>query len=908
MLFRKKRQDPKPLLVSFEEIPDELAAHRIPFKIGDAVVSSAKDYLAQCAEKIEALQKQKESSEKLVRLNTLYVDDLVRTLFERADWLFQETSPNASRQCTLLALGGYGRREMSLCSDVDLMFVYSEKPEEYLTCLTDAILYVLWDCGLEVGSAVRSLKDCRKIMAEDIVSLTSMLDARFLAGDPKVAGDFFKLMQEQIGISSILQNFIEGKILEVEDRKKRYGGSIFILEPQIKEGEGGLRDLQTLFWLGKVLLKIQQWNDLVSHKILSSEALDEMIRGRDFLWNVRTALHLKTRKKQDQLTFELQEWVSSAFGFEDEVGILGVEKFMQAYYQHTASIKRITGLAIEQLLANSLLHSKKRLNKNAPYDAHFSIREGKIHLNDSEIFKKDPIQMVKVFWIAQEQEADLAQETRHLLSENLDRLSPRLIETEAVREIIRKCFGELRGLGRVLHLMHEMRLLDRIIAEFAEVLYRPQHDAYHIYTVDTHSIMAVSELSKLKEGTYDQEFPVFKEVLQQISRHDLLSLGVFFHDIGKGRGKNHAVVGAEMAVRATERLGYSEKEQEVVEFLVKSHLLMPHLSQRRDLDDMNLIIQFAKSMQHLDHLNMLFLLTWADIRAVGPDVWTPWKGTLLAELYRRTRRILESGNYTKEKVDLWVDESRRKVLALSEKQVSPDRMDEYLKNMPVKYYFNYTPEEISTHLKAISQTGFDSILIHLSVLEQEKLSELMVHVTSTPGLLAKVAGVMAVHDFNILEAKQYVSKSGSALITVRFVDAKGEMVYEERRFENFKEDLLKILGGKMRVSSLIEARKKPAWSQKKPARTMPTRIEVDNDVSAYYTVLDIYTHDRVGLLYEILTALSVLGLYVDVSKISTKVDQVADVFYVKDIFGQKVTQVEKLKRVQGELIRVIDGE
>lgn len=915
MIFRKNSAIQRNKLLILEEPSEVLAPYRIPFTIGEQATESARQYLEQCRLQLRQLHSEHFPSHQVLALHTLHVDDLILTLYQRADWLFQESHPNQSTRCALFALGGYGRREMNILSDVDLLFVYKDKPEEYVSAVTDAILYVLWDLGLEVGSATRSLKDCKQMMKEDVATQTSYLDARYLAGDKQIAEEFLKLVWGEYSNKSGVQDFLAKKNRENEERLKRFGGSVYILEPNLKESEGGLRDFQTLLWFGKVLLQAEKLEDLVEKKVLTPGvltpgALKEIVDARNFLWEVRNALHFRVSKKNDQLTFQFQEEIAKELGFKDEGGVLAVEKFMQTYYHHAANIKRITHFAISAMIEppeKRLKIVSKKINEHL--DTDFAVAEEQIIIKQLDLFEKNPLNLMKVFDWAQQKSLDIEEGTRRGITKHLYLVNEEYIRRKDVNEILKKIFGRLKGLGRILHLMHELRFLDRLIPEFGEVLYRVQHDVYHIYTVDTHSIMAVEELSRLQEGKYDEVFSLFKQVLGETARHDLLAWGVFFHDVGKGRGKNHSIVGAEMALRATQRMAYSDKDCETVEFLVKSHLLMPHLAQRRDLDDANLIIQFAKSMQHMDNLNMLFILTWADIRAVGPDVWTPWKGTLLSELYKRTRKILESDNFTQERVNQIAEEVKKSALLLVKERVPAQIRDEYLQSMPVKYFLGNSPQEIAEHLELAEEAKQEQHLVcRFHVLEKDNLNELVLLTVSTPGLLAKVAGILSANDMNILDAKQSVSKEGWALLSIRFTDSQGQMIRETRRWQPLEKDLANVLEGRERVAALIETRKKPSWMQKKIARTFPSSVEVDNDVSAYYTVIDIYTHDRMGLLYEILTALSNLGLYVDVSKISTKVDQVADVFYVKDIFGQKITQSEKLRRIESELLKVVEGE
>ncbi len=897
----------KKILSPIHPSSEELAPYRISFKISDHPVDSARKYLKEVRENLRQLHDSHMPEEMIVRLNTLYIDDLILTLFERADWLFQESHPDHSTRCTLMALGGYGRSELNLCSDIDLLFIYPKKPDDYLNAINDAILYPLWDIGLDVGYATRSLNDCQAVLNEDMVSFTSMLDARYLAGDKTLASQFFKIIDEQISLKKNIQRFIEAKNLENEERLKRFGSSVYILEPNVKESEGGLRDFHMLAWFVKVLAHDSNLKKLVELKILTEDSLQELIEARNFIWRIRNALHFKTFKKTDQLTFQYQQEIAKEMGYEDSNQSLAVEKFMQTYYHHAANIKRITHLAKESLIDPSEKKFQKILERiSIHYDDDFAKADDKIIVKNENCFEKSPVNLIRVFLVSQRENLEIHEETKRLMVHTISKLDESFARDPEVNLALRELLVELKGLGRVLNLMHELRLLDRLIPEFGEVLYQVQHDVYHIYTVDTHSIFAVNELTKLKEGSYDQEFPLYKEVLHQVSRHDLLALGVFFHDVGKGRGKNHSVVGAEMSLKATERMGYPEKDREIVEFLVKSHLLMPHLAQRRDLDDANLIIQFAKSMQHVELLNMLFILTWADIRAVGPDVWTPWKGTLLSELYVRTKKVLETGSFSPERANLLAEQAKQKVIALVKDKGLSNQQKEYLNQMPVKYFLAHSPEEILRHLDLASKIGSETILIESSLLEKDNVNELLLYTLATPALLAKVTGVMAANDLNILEVKQYISKTGAAFLILRFTDSQGEIFNEERRIDLLKSDLTQVLEGKTPISQLIEKRRKPTWFKKKIAQTVPSMVEVDNDVSAYYTVIDIYTHDRIGLLYEIFTAISNLGLYVDVSKISTKVDQVADVFYVKDIFGQKITSSDKIKKIRSELMQVIE--
>jgi [protein-PII] uridylyltransferase len=433
-----------------------------------------------------------------------------------------------------------------------------------------------------------------------------------------------------------------------------------------------------------------------------------------------------------------------------------------------------------------------------------------------------------------------------------------------------------------------------------------QHDLYHVYTVDTHSIFAVDELSKLASDVYDEKFPSYKKALLSVQRKDLLSFGLLFHDIGKGEGGNHSVIGAKMTHVILSRFGYSQIDQEVVEFLVISHLIMPHLSQRRDLEDQQLIAEFAKSVKTLERLNMLYVLTWADIRAVSAEAWTDWKGNLLTELYEKTKNVILGQELYEDYVRRRVVDVRRAILERMKSKVDFIDLEAFLETMSPRYVMAHNDDEIVTHYNLINEFQGGTFLFHEQEIPGTSVSEVLIYTLNNPRLLPLVTGVTLALGINILVLEVFTLKNGYIFLKLSLQSAMQSSLSAGLLVENLKQNLNDVFLGVKNVNQLIAKRKKPQILIKQSVQRAATKIQIDNDVSAYYTVIDIYTHDRIGLLYDIIRCLAENGCYVEVSKISTKVEQVVDSFYVKDIFGHKITSKDKLTEIKTALFAVID--
>jgi len=736
---------------------------------------------------------------------------------------------------------------------------------------------------------------------------TAMLDSRFLVGSKSLYGEFWKAFQRQL-ISKGSDSFINDKLHELETRRGKYGSSVYILEPNIKESEGGLRDLQTALWVAKLKFKVGSMRELVIKGVLSEEELEGFEAAKSYLWRLRNELHYLAGRKNDQITFEAQIGLAASRGFKDHGKTLAVEEFMREYY--------LQATRTEHLCASLITRCRRRDDGPGKILGYFIRRHlgeglyvvrGELVVPDETVVDATPALLMKIFEAAQHQGVRLAVETKSLIRRKLQLINDKFRRS---REVNASFFAILRsdkGVVETLKLMHHLEFLNHYIPEFERIYCKVQHDLYHVFTVDTHTLFCVEEIVSLWQGNHREDLPDLTTLALEIEKRELLLLAVLFHDIGKGEGGGHAEKGALLSRTIARRMGLSREDSERLEFLVRQHLLFAHIAQRRDLHDERMIIDFAKQMGSSENLKMLYLLTYADVKGVGPDVWNDWKKMLFRELFEKTYQVLERGDFRLEASGERVKGVRRRVMALLEGDLPQQAVMEELKALTTRHTLSHRPEELAEHVRLLLRLDDEQIIIELRHCQDLGFTFFTIATRDLPALFSKITGVMAANGINILGAQIHTSKNGKALDTLQVNSPQGFVITDENRWNRLKEDMCNVLEGKVAVQSLVEKRRRsqPAIEKQKPR--FPTRVEIDNEVSVDYTVLDIYTHDKVGLLYGITAALSDMGLYIGVAKISTKVDQVADVFYVRDIFGHKITGEEKLAEIKSRLLAAIES-
>ncbi|GLI39181.1 [protein-PII] uridylyltransferase [Geobacter hydrogenophilus] len=868
-------------------------------------LAASKHFLNHYREEIKAMHNAGAQGSVVVRNLTAMTDTLVRKLFRSITRDVAQRG-RVREPLTLTAIGGYGRGELNPYSDIDLMFLYGGKDQARVEDIAQKLLYFLWDMRLDVGYSVRTLQDCVEMAASDLTVRTALLDARVLTGSRLLFKEFEKVILTQI-LSKRSDSFIKEKIAELGKRREKYGSSVYLLEPNVKESEGGLRDLHTALWVAKIKYKISDIRELIVKGVMTEEEVSAYGEALSYLWRIRNELHFHAGRKNDQLTFDAQINLAGFFGYKDVGKSLAVEEFMRDYYLHATRVEHLSSSLITKCS-----HREERALKIIGYFVRrhvgegFYIIKGELVIPDESAIHKEPTRLMKIFEYAQKHGVAISVTVKSLIRKNLHLINDKFRRSKDVNQSFFAILRSEKGASETLQLMHHLEFLNRFIPEFGNIYCKVQHDLYHIYTVDTHSLFAVEEIEKLLRGDHDEDLPLLTRLAREVDKRELLILGVLFHDIGKGEGGGHADKGADMIPTIARRMGLCKEDSERLEFMVRSHLLMAHIAQRRDLHDDKMIIQFARQMEKSENLKMLYLLSYADIRAVGTDVWTEWKAMLLQELYEKSFNVLERGDFRLEARSERVKKVKRTVLELLGDEYPVAAVKEELKAMTNRHLLSNAPQIIAEHVKLLLALEHEKIITHLDHESDGGYSNFTICTFDVPGLFSMITGVMAANGINILGAQIHTSSNGKALDILQVNSPQGFIITDEGRWKRVNEDLQQVLTGKTPVAALVAKRQRPTLLAEKAKPRFSARVEIDNEVSSDYTVIDIYTHDKVGILYQITSTLTELGLYIGVSKISTKVDQVADVFYVKDIFGHKITNPERLEEIRERLLKAVE--
>ena len=848
------------------------------------------------------------SGGEIVSAYTAMMDQLIIHLFDAASRDYILHYPGLNLRCALVAQGGYGRRELNPNSDIDLLFLYAWKVSPYVESVAEKVLYTLWDCGLEVGHATRSVTESLRLAAKDIRVKTALMDGRYLCGDRALYQDFEKAVEENL-LKKNESRFIREKMAEHRLRHERYGGSVYLLEPDLKEGEGGLRDIHTALWIARVKYGVKEMDSLVDFGLLSGKDLAELKEARDFLWRVRNELHLNSGKHQDQLTFEEQEKVAVALGYQRQGAIKAVEAFMRSYYLRASQVSRMTALVIHRSTESwDPTHLKSRLFGREVREG-LRLLRGTLLVTDPGMVDRQPENLVTIFVEAQRHRAELAHAARELLRDRLSLIDDRFRRAPSVNAGLFQILKWKERVYETLSEMHRSGVLGALIPEFGRLLCMALHDLYHIYTVDQHSLRLVRELERLKAGEFKETLPLLTQLAREREKTEILYLGCLFHDIGKGLGGGHSEIGCKMARNIARRMRLTVDDAAQLDFLVRHHLLMANTAFRRDIEDEKLVRDFALSMGNGENLKMLYLLTYADMRAVGPDVWNNWKGSLLEQLYIQALRVLEGA----EKGELLPEDRRSKIRRVQArlrrhllKNYSTEKIAHFVNFMPERYFLTTPEEEIPLHFELMGQfaPGSSSGQAYLSAVRHfpdREYSEMVICAEDRPGLFAQITGVFAALGLDILSARINTRGDGVILDVFRISHAgRPEVVMDPQKWIRVQETLEKVLSGTVEVACLVEKSGRQSLFKKR-APKVPTVIQIDNAAAEDFTIVEVYTQDRIGVLFSITYALRQLGLSIHLAKISTNVDQVADVFYVTGEGGAKILEEDLLEKIRTTL-------
>jgi len=871
-----------------------------PMAIDDAG-PVARDYLGNAQAELRRRHDAGAGGRAVVAAYTAAVDRLVEWLFTYATRRYQGRHPFINQRCAIVALGGYGRGELNPASDIDLLVLYPWKSNPYVETVTERVLYALWDAGMQVGHAMRNARECCRLGMRDMIVKTALLDARWIVGDRRLMEEF---EQQTVAMlwSTGQKAFFQEKLAESERRHARAGNSVYLLQPQVKDGKGGLRDLHTAMWMAKVKFKVRRMRDLVPLAVLSERDIAVLDEALDGVWRIRNAMHFVARGHHDLLSFELQEMLAPALGFGP--GRDGVERFMRSYYRHATTLHRVSETVIARCTQNASPYRSVPLPVRRIREG-MRIRGDTLYATGRDVFERDPLMVLEIFAEAQRHGARLSPGTLELVRECLPLLSAHGQSQQAGQILVRILRGRAH-VAATLGLMHAVGVLGVVLPEFGALECLIAHDPFHIYTVDQHSLMGVREIEALRAGQRADSVPHLTEVMRELSQPELVFLGMLLHDVGKGHGHDHSARGARMAHAVVTRLGLNEDEQAAVEFLVQHHLLMSHLAQRRDVRDDGLVIDFCRTVGTVDNLQRLYVLTYADMSAVAPGVWNNWRGTLVTELYRRAREVFDRGVFEPEDRGARAARVRERVIA-SVVPTARGIVSELLEHMPDGYILG-TPEEVIPGHAELRRRLLDAeaagerpaLAVLLTPYPERDFTEIAICCRDRPGLFAMVSGVLTANRMNILAARINTSRDGIALDAFRVSHPAGEVAIDAARWERVESTLRQVLSGAVDVEELVRRSTGSSLLQRR-RRPVPTRIEIDNRVSSQCTVLDVYTGDRVGLLFTITNCLYHLWLQIHLAKITTMVDQVLDVFYVTDHEGRKIEDPRRLAEIRAAL-------
>ncbi|ABK16273.1 [protein-PII] uridylyltransferase [Syntrophobacter fumaroxidans] len=799
----------------------------------------------------------------------------------------------------LLAVGGFGRGELGFASDIDLLLLYRNRLVKSHEALFKELVYCLWDSGFEVGHATASLSSMKRMAQDDFTVLTNILEARLIAGDPKLFSEWRESFFNGFGRQS-RKKFLQNLVGYREERQQQYGGSSYLQEPHVKEGVGAMRDVHILRWAGHVFLRDPSFAAMVRKELMTNQEKLWLEQAYDFLWRVRLQLHRLTGRRQDQLLFMEQEQIAERFGCMAGQQGSAVEVFMRLYYRHTSRIRRTASFFLERVGETQKsfpgLRPRRRILPG-PF-----LLEGK-HLNfmEPEWIKKDPRLLMRFFWQAALSDAHFHHQAGQIIRENLA-----VFTDEARRdpEVVKQFFDILLDSEHafsVVNVMLETGFLEVFIPEFAAVRYRVQNDVYHLYTVDEHLLRTVWQMHQMERGDDEVAGELNpSDIFVHVKSRRVLYLAALVHDIGKGDGRNHAVRGGAMAGPIAERLGLDTHETGLLRFLVEHHLILAETALKRDLMDEKPIAQCAIQIKDRERLQMLYLLTIADSRATGPGAWSTWKASLVRELFVKVDRVLARGDLQGQDLEQRSGEVQENVLDLVSDPAERERVRHWLERVSYRYLLSQAPTAIVEHHRMERALGNKPLVLASSPAEGE-MWQLTVVTADRPGLFALITGVLWARGLNILSADIFTWESGVAL-DVLIVERLPDPLHPRELWERVEADLGRALEHRGYLDELLSNKRKPSILQQKNLPRKDDIVLVDEEASDFYTIIEVYTWDRPGVLHCITDTLYHLDVSIQLAKISTPGAQVADVFYVTDLSGNKLMDYEMHEKIRVSLL------
>jgi [protein-PII] uridylyltransferase len=829
------------------------------------------------------------------------------TLDVAVQWLHPRPNPTASERIGAIAVGGYGRAEMAPFSDVDLLFLTPYKQTPWGESLIESVLYCLWDLRLKVGHSVRTIDDCLRLAKSDVTIRTSLLEHRYLWGDRMLAQRLGTRLWSDL-FDSTGPQFVELKLAERAERHARQGSSRYLLEPNVKEGKGGLRDLQTLFWIAKYLNHAESTEDLVEMGVFTRDEYRIFADAEAFLWTVRIHLHLLNGRAIEQLTFDTQVEIAALLGYRSSSGQRAVERFMQDYFTHAKHVGDLTRIFLAALEAR---HVKPRPSLGEkirtvfafgkdPTRAGYRVKHGRLDFADEDALGKDPVNILRLFEEGQTSDIPIHPDALRRIAANLDLIDGAVRDSPEANRIFMDLLLGSQNPERALRLMNEVGVLGAFVPEFGRIVAMMQFNMYHYYTVDEHIIRTISTLSQIERRELIDDLPVATDIMAKGVDRRVLFVALLLHDIGKGSGHDHSEFGAEAAERLGPRFGLDAEETELVAWLVRHHLLMSDTAQKRDLADPRTVRDFAQIVKSPTRLKLLTVLTVCDIRGVGPGVWNNWKAMLLRSLYGETLEFLTGGSQAASRPEREAAARAALAEALSDWPAA-EIAAECARHYP-PYWLGLDARTHAIFARLVRRLHPSEPAMELELDFGRDATQACFAMADHPGIFARLAGALALAGANVVDARTYTTTDGIATAAFWIQDAEGRP-YEQARLTRLRNAVTRTLKGEIVPREALKA--KDRVKKRERDFVVPTRLSFDNTGSDIYTIIEVETRDRPGLLYDLARTLTANSISIASAIIATYGEQAVDVFYVKDLFGLKLHAETKRRTLETRLKAVI---
>ena len=844
-------------------------------------------------------------------------DEIIRILFSAVThYLYRSPIPTGAERMAVVATGGYGRGLMAPESDIDLLFVLPYKQTAWGEQVAEAILYCLWDMGLKVGHATRSVDESIRQARGDMTIRTAILETRFLTGDKPLYDELVERFDKEV-VQGTAAEFVTAKLAEWEERHRRAGQSRYLVEPNVKDGKGGLRDLHTLFWIAKYVYRVRDTRELLDRGVFDAQEYRTFSRCADFLWSVRCNLHFFCGRAEERLSFDLQREIALRLGYTSHPGMQDVERFMKHYFLVAKEVGNLTATLCAKLEdqqakpAPVLSRMMARLRPGAakrrrvPDSDDFIVDNDRINLAAPDVFKHDPVNLIRIFRLAQKNNLAFHPDAIRTITRSRTLIDAQVRDDPEANRL----FMEILTSGdaeTVLRRMNETGVLGHFIRVFGKIVSMMQFNMYHHYTVDEHLLRCIGFLQDIERGGVE-ELAFASDLMRTIQpeHRSVIYVATLLHDVAKGRPEDHSDGGAEVARQLCPRLGLGPAETELVAWLIEQHLTMSTVAQSRDLSDRKTIENFAAVVQSVEQMKLLTILTTADIRGVGPGVWNGWKAQLLRSLYYETEPTL-TGGFSE------IDRGKRLAAAETEFRIAfsewpKDELDAYIGRHYPAYWLKVELQRKIRHarfVRASEQEGH-KLAINVGFDEARAVTELTIFAADHPWLLSIIAGACASAGANIVDAQIYTTTDGRALDTISISREYDLDEDEARRARRIGEMIEDVLEGRLRLPEVVAQR--AVRSKVRPFVVEPEAM-VNNLWSDRHTVIEVSGLDRPGLLYELTTAISKLNLNIASAHVATFGERVRDVFYVTDLLGAQIDAPTRQAAIKSAMIRVMSSE